>query len=503
MTKKTTAAYIFFTCLIIYTLTSYGGIREPDGEITYKTAEALANGLTFELKEGLDSWKGFGTAHGRDGKLYSIFGPGEAVLYAIPVKISQLINKTEWYKTPAFHIPQSHYYDDGVRKFMSAVKAENTEPYAARFLVSFCNAVISALNAAVFFFIAARTAASLKSAYALAMLYALATLAWPYSATFFSEPLAMLFVLLSFYFLSGKISAPRIFSAGLFLGIASATHITAMLFFPFFVFLAAYYCRREGDKYGIKQAFYFLFGFGIILLILGYYNYSRFGDFFQTGRSVNPEDVKRFGYGFFTAPWPGLYGLLLSWGKGLLLYCPAVILGIISWRAFHKKYRVLSWVLLFAIGFRLIFMACRSDWPGGFCVGPRYMLMIIPFAIMPAGLLFDKIFQEKNKAAIPVIAAGFLCVLQQLYFCTGEIFSFYRLTRDTYAKNGINLFFNNMIYFRQDTSPLYGLLHWYKGPFILQNTGFNSGIFMALITALIGLTVLCGFIFLYKNKESV
>jgi hypothetical protein len=503
--------YIFLTCLIVYALTNHGGIKEPDGEIVFRTSESLESGRVFALKEDLLDWKGFGTAPGKDGKLYSVFGPGEALLYALPVAAAKLINQSGWYKKAKFQIPKSYYIDGGLEKFMSGVKTKNTEVHAVRFLVSFCNIFVSALSVIVFWFIILRMAGSLKSAYAVTMTYALATLAWPYSGTFFSEPAAVLFIMISFYFIirenpqlrcySKKSSSSGIFVSGLSLGMAAATHVTAMLFLPFFAFLGAYFCRLSGkeSKKALIQTLYFLLGFGIIMLFLGLHNYARFGDFLETGRTVNPGDVKKFGYGYFTAPWAGIYGLLLSSGKGMLFYCPAVILGILSWRLFHKKYPVLSFVLLSAICFRFIFIASRSDWSGGFCVGPRYMVMIIPFLILPAYLLFDRIFQEKQKkAVIASITAGFFCVLQQLYFCTGEIFSYYRMIRDTYARAGIDLFKNNRIYFTWEYSPLFGLLGSHKGPFILQNTGLNSGIFIAAVMTIIAFFLFFGFMILRR-----
>jgi hypothetical protein len=145
-------------------------------------------------------------------------------------------------------------------------------------------------------------------------------------------------------------------------------------------------------------------------------------------------------------------------------------------------------------------MACRSDWPGGFCVGPRYMLMIIPFLIMPCFMLFNRILLKRDmKTVIPVITACLLFIFQQLYFCTGEIFSFYRMLRDSYSRAGINLFLGNSIYFKWETSPLFSLLHWNQGPFILSNTGLNSGVFMVLIFILIALLVFCGFYILVKG----
>ena len=70
-----TPLVLFAICVAVYTLSHYGGIRSPDGEVYYLTAEALADRGSFAVESDLDLWPGFGLAPGVDGKRYSIFGP--------------------------------------------------------------------------------------------------------------------------------------------------------------------------------------------------------------------------------------------------------------------------------------------------------------------------------------------------------------------------------------------------------------------------------------------
>jgi hypothetical protein len=61
--------------ILVFSLFSYWGIRSPDGEVVFRTTQALATEGTFAVSQGL-TWEGFGLSEGRDGRLYSLFGPG-------------------------------------------------------------------------------------------------------------------------------------------------------------------------------------------------------------------------------------------------------------------------------------------------------------------------------------------------------------------------------------------------------------------------------------------
>ena len=60
-----TALRLFLVGLAVYLAASYGGIRAADGEVVYRTAEALAHEGSFAVEESLP-WKGFGLARGTD-----------------------------------------------------------------------------------------------------------------------------------------------------------------------------------------------------------------------------------------------------------------------------------------------------------------------------------------------------------------------------------------------------------------------------------------------------
>jgi len=76
----------------------------------------------------------------------------------------------------------------------------------------------------------------------------------------------------------------------------------------------------------------------------------------------------------------GLVGLLFSLAKGLLLFCPTVLLVILCWRKFVQKYRSEALFLNSVTVGWLLLHAKLDLWDGGWGWGPRYMVTIAPAA---------------------------------------------------------------------------------------------------------------------------
>jgi hypothetical protein len=455
-------------------------------------------------------WHGFGVAKGKDGKSYSIFGPMQSIICAPLVSAANYINKSRWYESPVVTVPTSHYLNDSIWRYMAHERPKDIKPHACRFLVSFFNSFVTILQVIVLWFLIRRITRSSVSAWLTSALYALGTLAWPYAGTFFSEPLATLFALSSFYLLvisnvrfDGKPVYTWLILSGLSLGASAATHITGALFIPFWCAIAWNVCCKSklDRKKALKLVAAFGWGLFAALLLLGYYNYARFGSFLETGRSVNPNDIARFGYGHFVAPWQGLYELMFGCWKGLLLFCPAVALGLFTWKSLHRQNTFISWTILTAAVFRLLFIAARSDWHGGFCLGPRYLVMIIPFLIIPVGCYINEQMISGNKAKL-FMMAGLIwaCAIQQLYFSIGEIFLHYHHIR--LIITGANLP-EHFIYTDFSVSPLYRLFGGQKSPWLLQHAPLSNVTLWLICTLLLGIALLLSFRWLSSESKNL
>lgn len=487
---------IFFINLIIYSLFNYGGIRSPDSEIVFRTTESLVLRNDFSVPEAIN-WRNFGLAPGKDSKLYSIFGPGESVLAVPLLALAIYMEKSEPIIDSAL-IPVSFLVpvDNEVAGvyFIEGKRPPNLNGQYVRFIVSFFNSFIGALSAVFFYYVLLGITKSKIISFYTAFLYSFGSLIFSYTGTFFSEPLCTMFMILSFLFIIKnettyekiRYTGKNYFYSGLFLGLAIATHISAVLSVPFFYMFIMGQIARE--KFILKRfwnsSLYFTLGLIIFCGLLLYYNYARFGNIFETGRSAT-----NYHYAIYSNPLSGLYGLLFSPGKGLFIYSPIVFLSIIFWKSFHRTYPHLSIAILGMILIRLFFIASRSDWHGGFCLGPRYFVIIMPFLLIPVALGIKNILLgKKPKYFFAISLFGLLCILQQLFFSTGEVFSFLHIIYQQQKDIGINILVHDALYLNWQFSPALYLLNYKTGPFIPGI--FSANNYMLWISSAVGFSIM-------------
>jgi hypothetical protein len=203
------------------------------------------------------------------------------------------------------------------------------------------------------------------------------TLLLPYTRLLFTEPLNALLVVLAASALldaaSGEAStAPRLASASALLFLNGA--VFAPLAFAQ-ILLGAALLRRRALSRAASRAL--LAGALALLAALGawlLWNRARYGD------------LLRFGYegeGFGTPLGVGLAGLLVSVGRGILLYSPPTVLAlfVLPYLAGRRRLDALAPVLaFFAVAFAvyLVLYAAWDSFEGGWCWGPRFLLPFVP-----------------------------------------------------------------------------------------------------------------------------
>ncbi len=502
--KKYFPFLVFIINLLVYSFFNYGGIRFPDSEIMYRATESLVVRGELSIPEGIH-WNRFGLGKGLDGKDYSLFGPTASIVAAPLLKIAYIVKNNFNYLINKKVIPISFHKNNAGTYFFKGQTPPNLDGHFERFVISFFNILISSIGAVLFYLLLFRITKSNILSLFISLIYSFGSLIFIYTMDFYSEPLCTLFIIASFLFIIkneenvlDKEKSKNYFFSGLLLGLAITTHITAVLSVPFFfMFILGQESKDKLVIQGfIKFSLNFILGLSIFSLLLLYYNYLRFGNIFETGRTVDPL----FRYAWYVNPLRGLYGMTISGGKGIFIYSPIIILGILFWKHFHKKYPHLSIAIIGMIIIRLFFIASRSDWHAGFCLGPRYLVIIIPFLFIPIAIGLKEILKRKQlKRFIYISIFSGLCIIQQVYFAIGELFSFLHILYLKEKAKGIYITINNLIYLDWEYSPVFKILNYKTGPFILRNMEVNNYMAWFVISIIFAIAFsLLGF-YTYKN----
>lgn len=265
--------------------------------------------------------------------------------------------------------------------------------YASRLAVTALNGLLTAATGAVLAAWALALGAPRRWAVALALIYGLATFAWPYARTFFSEPLAALLITASAcaaeragHAPDDQAAARLLLIAGLAAGLLLPTRIAAGIALPVIGLYVAWLGWRAWRRSGAPGAgalalVAFALGFLPGALLLIWYNVARFGTPLASGYASEA--------GLFTTPFAeGLYGLLLSPGKGVLLFAPPLLLAAPGAVALWRRGR--ADLVLLALGLflsHLLLYARWGEWQGGGVWGPRFLLPVVaPLLVLGAGL---------------------------------------------------------------------------------------------------------------------
>ena len=277
----------------------------------------------------------------------------------------------------------------------AAARAGRLDPQrtrlAVRFGASFFNAFVCALLLAAFYSASRLMGASRRAALLATLMLGFATPLWVYSKSFMAEPLEALGLLLTLYGASMSGGSPRprgmapdrVAALGAFIAISAKLSMLPLACGALVPYLVA---PRRTWRWPAT---------GVVAALIGHacYNVARFGTPLETGYGAQATPAA------YTTPLlVGLYGLLLSSGKGVAWFAPAVWFVPASVREWLREGRRgeglaarlgmgtprgrLSWGALTATGLALLLYARFQHWAGDGSYGPRYLVPLLPLLLL-------------------------------------------------------------------------------------------------------------------------
>jgi hypothetical protein len=382
-----TAALHWRTTLALFVLLS-GVYLLTSGGHTYSIDEELMFGVTENLV--LRGSFAVNAADSAEAPIYSTYGPGQS-LAAVPFYV------LGWLLALPF--PDDAY------------------AWITRALVGWLNPFVTAATGALLYLVVIWLGYSRRVAIGTALLYALTTMAWHYSKTFFAEPLTALLLFAGF---AVSLAATRqaefadplrharivlvlLALAGLLAGLAPAVKIQSGIALPMLglyvgmVVLRVYFAhvrairfvrpasrqqrlRQSAARVAAARLLAWLGGVLGALVLLALAQWLLYGSPISSGYGGIGDVIS---YMLARNPLVGIYGQVFSSGKGILWFVPPLLLwpfGVwLLWR--HNRDVALLCVLI-ALG-HIVFYAHWIAWHGAGAWGPRFLVMALPFFMLP------------------------------------------------------------------------------------------------------------------------
>jgi hypothetical protein len=279
------------------------------------------------------------------------------------------------------------------------------------------NPLVTAWTGALLFRTGRRLGWSRPTSIATALIFGLATMAWPYTQGYFSDPICGWALFAAAYALLAYAQSGRklyLFGAGLAWGFAFLTRSINLITLPIYLLGLFWVLDAVTRTHGmtlqqrLQAAFWrnwrpvvsFLIPVVFSGVIALWWNWARYGNIFDTGYVA----TETFSGDLLT----GLFGLTVGPARGFVWYNPVLLLAIpgalVFWRS-HRRILFLS-ALLTALYF--VVYALWYMWHGGYSWGPRFLVPVVPFVSLIAGGGWDVLVTRRRWGLGGLLLAGLL-----------------------------------------------------------------------------------------------
>lgn len=382
------ALLLFLGFSLLYVAISRGVFLYGDDILMFQVTEGLVERGGPAVTSPSDEADVARSIPGRDGKNYAKYGIGQS-LVAIPAYVvSDIVVR------PLLPLVEIHDAHGNLRT--------GTQVWG----VGLTSAVAGGATVALTFLLALAAGYSQRTAYVLAALLGGATLLAHYSATFLSEPLSALCLVLVVYGLLRASSAAEPqrwlwlsgFAAGFGIAVKVASGVTLLAPGLWLLWLA--WQRRRAWRRAVLMLVAWGTPIAGWLALVAAYNWVRFGAVTETGYG---GEARQYTTPFLT----GVEGLLISPGKGVLWYSPPLFLALTGSWWFARRKPALALVIFGVVAATVTLYARYYQWYGGGVWGTRFLVPVLPLLLLPAGEIIERA-RRGNRAAVAGVAAAAL-----------------------------------------------------------------------------------------------
>jgi hypothetical protein len=162
---------------------------------------------------------------------------------------------------------------------------------------------------------------------------------------------------------------------------------------------------REREK-GWTAAIALAAGAGAGVVLLLWRNANLHGSPFDFGYPSAAEGGKALNT--FQTPFiTGFLGFLVSPGKSIFLFSPPILLAMLGLPRLWRRDRGLAFVATAGPIAYLLFFVTYTQWEGGYCYGPRYLMPALALLGLGIGPALEQASRSTLILAIAVFIAGF------------------------------------------------------------------------------------------------